>query len=451
MGTGATYGERNLFTFRGEAWSHDVAPETQLPEPDDVANFQQYDLGILEITDGGDFANPAQLANITERIRDARTSNSHGAIVVAFIHGWHNNADWDNANLLSFRRLLRSLMTRELEALERRVIGVYLGWNGTPTDGVGRWVGRLPGLKHTTFRNRYRTANHVGTGDAMGETLVALTRACKDAGNGAPVSPAPLIMIGHSMGAYILQSAFRELMANAEAPLCVQPSDDGPVSLSTDSLGQVRTPDLLLSLNSAAEAEVAKDIIDLAAADNWTKRFDPREVHGPVAPYNPPLLISATSTADRATNWVWRAGHFLQKSSTDGHDATLATHTFARSLATAECAPAGHNDFGQPWHCLHKDVSPDPTPRLRIDLPDHDRSTGAALTHTAYDLIPHDTSHPKPFWLFQVPGDVIANHGDIFNFKAASLVLALIQASGVLASAVGTSWVQNFSEAALTD
>jgi len=165
----------------------------------------------------------------------------------------------------------------------------------------------------------------------------------------------------------------------------------------------------------------------------WEKRFEPSEAGVNVAPYHPPLLVSVTSLEDKATNWVWKAGHFLQKSSTDGHDQKLATHKFTKSDTDADCQAANYVDFGQPWHCLHKDATNGyVTPRFQIDLPDHDRSGGTFLTHTAYDLIPKDPDKPVPFWLFQIPGDIVKDHSDIFNYKAASFTLALIQISGVL-------------------
>ncbi len=58
-------------------------------------------------------------------------------------------------------------------------------------------------------------------------------------------------------------------------------------------------------------------------------------------------------------------------------------------------------------------------------------------------------SASRTFWLFQVPGDVVRDHNDIFNYKAASFTLALIQMSGVLASAAGDGWSANFSEVRL--
>ncbi len=437
------YGDNSLFTLAHE--DQQVEP-VLLKSLGPTDGYEQFDVAIVEADDEGGFVHGQQLESVRRRVEAVRRENPRGAIVACFVHGWHNNADWNNRNFISFRRLLEALMWRELEAMERRVIGVYLGWNGRPDDGAGRWIGRVPGVKHLTFPDRYDAAGDIGQGELLSSCLVDLTAACKGPTGG---DQAPLVLIGHSMGAFILQSAVRELLRHPDEPL-VQPiqSLGGPVTISTDSGPGQAMPDLLLSLNSAAESEVARDIIAFMGRNNWRKHFDPPPGGATVAPYDPPLLISMTSAKDTATNWVWRAGHFFRKACTDGHDPALATHLFARSGAAAACPQAPYRDYGQPWHCLHKDLRPAVTPRFRIDLPDHDRSTGRPLTHTAYDLIPNDPGLSTPFWLFQVPGEIIADHGDIFNYRAASLVLALIQASGVLASA-GTRWDENFSEADL--
>ncbi|MEM1080955.1 MAG: hypothetical protein AAGH65_05170 [Pseudomonadota bacterium] len=437
------YLDRNLFTYQGQ-WDGQQFGVQLMSQLGAAADGEQFDLGMIEVDEVGEFIEPNQLELISARIRAVRDQGQ--AIVVGFIHGWHNNADWDNANLESFRKLLKALMIREIELHNRRVIGVYIGWNGQPKRGVGQWISRIPGIKHATFRDRYRAAERTGQGDAMAETLVELSHACKM--DGPPGTEAPLILIGHSMGAFILQSTFRELLEHNADPL-IMPTDDqpSPVSIKTRQHAAVSMPDLLLSLNSAAESDVAKDIIRLTRAQEWEKCFTPPYHCSAVHSYAPPVLISVTSEQDQATNWVWRAGHFFQKTSTDGHDAQLATHDFVRSNDVADCAPSGFPDFGQPWHCLHQQYRPEwITPLFRIDLPDHDRTSDQPLTHTAYELKAKQPDRPNPFWLFQVPGDIIEDHGDVFNFKAASFTLALIQISGVLASAAGSSWTDQVSE-----
>lgn len=438
------YGHNNIFTFDHKRQGSKLESQL-LPSVDKPDSYKQFDLGIIEISDNGNFDNVSQLDTICQRIRKVREENPNGAIVVVFIHGWHNNADWDNANLSSFRHLLKALMNRETEFLRRRVIGVYIGWNGEPADGMMSWLGRIPLVKHTSFKNRYSTAQGIGQGDALSYSLVNLTTACKDVRN-RPCSQAPLIMIGHSMGAFILQSAFREFLRTTPSnPLFIPVRNEAtPVKISNNAYSEIAMPDLLLSLNSAAEAEVATDIIAMMKRDGWKKCFSSPGTS--VKPYNPPLLISTTSVDDSATNWIWRAGHFFQKPSTDGHDPKIATHSFVKTPISTDCPAFGPIDFGLPWHCIHKDLAQVPTPRFRIDLPDHDRSTDDKLTHTAYDLIPMDQDKASPFWLFQTPSEIVADHNDIFNYRAASFVLALIQVSAVLASAGSRGWTHNFSE-----
>ena len=192
------------------------------------------------------------------------------------------------------------------------------------------------------------------------------------------------------MGAFILQSSFRELLMHSENPLVV-PSRQGKgaISIRTSQHPTVLTPDLLLSLNSAAESEVARDIIRMMQEQGWEKYFEPFEADINVAQYCPPLLVSVTSSRDYITNWVWETGQLRQKSSTDGHDPQLATHTFKKLNVKADCQKADYPDFGQPWHCLRKDARDKKlTPGFRIDLPDHDRSsqspsnTYSLRTHT---------------------------------------------------------------------
>ncbi|MEM9547847.1 MAG: hypothetical protein AAGA77_17825 [Bacteroidota bacterium] len=440
------YKDDNLFTYKGKSHGNGYTVELQdtLGPPN---GYEQFDLGIIEVDEEGQLSHPKQLENIGDRIRSVREQDK--AIVVGFIHGWHNNADWDNAFLKSFRKLLKALLVRELEAHRRRVIGVYIGWNGRSEEGFGKWIGRIPLINVTTFRDRYRAAERTGQGEALSETLVELTSACKmPLGNSDPV---PLILIGHSMGAFILQNAFLELLKHPGDPL-VLPTHRINYAVTTKRSDdeEVLAPDLLLSLNSAADSNVAKNINKWLLDKKWEKRFETSKAEVKVAPYNPPLLISATSSNDLAVGFFWKIGQLSRKSSTTGFDKAIATHNFKKSKMEAKCEKAEFPDFYQPWHCLHKDNRPGiPTPCFAIDLPDHDRSKNKDLTHTRYLLTPKERDKPSLFWSFQVPGDIIDGHSDIFNYKAASFTLALIQLSGVLASAPGDGWDANFSEETL--
>jgi hypothetical protein len=39
-----------------------------------------------------------------------------------------------------------------------------------------------------------------------------------------------------------------------------------------------------------------------------------------------------------------------------------------------------------------------------------------------------------PFWIFNVPGELIGKHNDIFNARSSLLIMALVQAAGAVMS-----------------
>jgi hypothetical protein len=110
-------------------------------------------------------------------------------------------------------------------------------------------------------------------------------------------------------------------------------------------------------------------------------------------------------------------------------------------------------DMGQNWHCLR---APSPrvaaTPYIPIDLPTRERRGVAdrEVPHARYILEPigGTTTRPHLTWVFQVPSTIIKDHNDIFNSRALSLTLALIQVSGAVAS-VAEDWGSSFEPESL--
>jgi hypothetical protein len=206
----------------------------------------------------------------------------------------------------------------------------------------------------------------------------------------------------------------------------------------------VLLPDLVLSVNSAADGEIARRILA-----EYRQRGLEKIAEGPRVRYQAPLFASITSTADGATSRWWRIarpGRF-----TDGHDPQLATHDLRLIVPSPRppCLAIDGPDFGQNWHCIHL---PNPantaaTPVIPIDLPAEERQgiNHKAVKHDHYELQPQggDTTKPHLQWIFQVSRKVIKNHNDIFNSRARSLMLALIQMSGAVAS-LARHWDDTF-------
>ena len=236
-----SYADGSVFTVQpileGPVRRHDVV----LGQTDAPLYVPLFHVAVVQFEDDGRYAKPPQIEAALDAIRTVRQSNLDGAVVVVFIHGWHQTADWKRTpstlatdtdgddQFHSFRLILESLALREAErARPRRVVGIYVGWNGDPAGGIGVVVSKLPGLTHSTFWNRYPVAQRIGGGPAFGDALRRIVTTTKKA---MPVSPdqpqasrpeSPLIMIGHSMGALMLESGLLDLLEDTDQPLIQQ-------------------------------------------------------------------------------------------------------------------------------------------------------------------------------------------------------------------------------------
>ena len=420
-------------------------------------NDASFDLARITFRDSGFFDDPGELQAGTPAIRQARTANPNGAVVVVFIHGWHHNAAWDvgmdsgDAHFREFRNVLAGLALREAERYlrpeeggeieirgGRRVVGIYLGWNGDPANS---WrVNTL--LNHTTFWGRYDVAKKIGAGNDLRAAVRQIVASTKDPLDGQQTPESPLILIGHSMGALMLESAFLSLLRAEDDPLVRAPGNRDTVQIRKNGQ-RISFPDVLIAVNSAADSQIAKDISAALQERKLEKTFISTQIR-----YAPPLFISVTSTADAATGWIWRTAqglHFGRR--TDGHDKSLLTHRFTREDKGVQCEPAGAVDKGQNWHCLRRPAPNDiAMPNIDIDLPTREREGLAdrQVPHDRYRLSPiRNAAKPHLAWLFQVPREVTADHNDIFNSRARLLLMAMIQLSGAVMS-LARDWERNF-------
>ena len=431
----AIHPHQSLFTVAFDFLTGEAAPIPggQPRGPRD----QSFDLVVIELDDDGRLEDQAQVERASEWIMARRQSDFklEGVIVVVFVHGWHHGARWEDTHLTAFRRVLRALALREMERPDsRRVIGVYLAWHGDPP---GYWFRDTAVLTHLSFYNRYKTAKRISQGNDLYETLRTIIARTKESPAG--LVPGQLVLVGHSMGGLIVESGLRRLIEGHDLLQAAQAA--GPWPVTTHIAGQpVVFPDAVLSLNSAADSRICRAIDDLLEAMNVSK-----SAASPTVSYAPPVLISATSTADRATGLAWRVTQPWNR--TTGHDHSLLTHDFRGEEGTVEAKPyPGASDFGQNFHVLRP---PDPdhskTPRIRVDLPVRDRTgRNDRPPHRRYRLDPRGpVDQARRIWNFQLPPELVKDHNDIFNSRASSLLLALMQISGTVES-LAPDWEHSF-------
>ncbi len=278
------------------------------------ANFR---LGYLQFDEDGRYADAAQLQHV---LADIGAASDAGLILVAFTHGWKEDAGAARWSVTGFKTLLAAIAGREraLAAREgrtaRQVAGVFLGWPGR--------VAAPPGLAGLTWFNREDAAERVALGD-YGDALLRL-KALRD----APTERAPghqLILVGHSLGAAML---YRRLV---QAPL--------------RKPGAVREPvaDLVLLLSPAIAA------VDVAALDRLAQAD---------ASALPPIL-AITSERDATLRLAFPLGQWLENPRANdgaerqamGLQAPLITHRLdwqgARPALTATGASAANSVLWQ--------------------------------------------------------------------------------------------------------
>ena len=424
--------------------------------PDD----QSFDVAVVQLRDDGSFADSTQLGRATDAIEAARALYGTGAVVVVFIHGWHHDAEWDverdggDAHFKAFRRVLMTLALRELERgpeRSRRVVGVYLSWNGDPersSFGGGSFLGNLSSW------NRLRTADTVSRHEAIRHALARIqehTKRTIEAASG--LDPSPLIFIGHSMGALILERALLTLLRD-DAGSLIGDRGSGPVEaregVMTSQGGRpIDFPDLVMLLNSAAGSDLAREM-----GEELAERGIRREVNLGRVAYRAPLVISATSSKDLATRVAWRFANRPWRKA-EGHDPRLRTHDLVWTGVARRCAPKPLDglakSFGQSWHCLRCPVATASGLQcFPIDLPTRtplgeDLATALNAQHTRCVLTPVQRAAVGriagpgggSLWMVRLPGEVSSGHNDIFNSRASLLILAMMQISGAIVSLAG--------------
>jgi hypothetical protein len=253
-----------------------------------IESTPDYKLGFVEFDDQGWFWNTNQLQAVKDMIRTeagiGQTNDAQGILIVLFVHGWKNNAAYDNTNVEMFRTTLQQL--NNLEQIQtnhpaRKVVGVYGGWRGLSAE--------LEPFKELSFWERKNTAHKVGGYGAMTELLVGLESMQQASNNSLPAN-APrteLIIVGHSFGAAAVYSALSQIITERFLNMV---NDGQPLK----PLG-----DQVILLSPAFEALRHYDLNQMAVSMS-------------LYPANQrPVLSLFTSRGDWATHYAFPIGRFF--------------------------------------------------------------------------------------------------------------------------------------------
>jgi hypothetical protein len=241
-----------------------------------------YRLGYVQFDDAGHYAQPGQLEHV---LADIGGAADQGLILVAFTHGWKQNADAGGWSVRAFRTMLADIAERERALAAdhsrepRQVAGVFLGWPGR--------VAALPGFNGLTWFDREDAAERIARGD-YGNALLRLKQLRDSAASQGPPAGSPgnqLLLVGHSLGATMLYQR-----------LALEP---------LRSPGVVLTPiaDLVLLLSPAIPATDASALERLSATDRSLL----------------PPIIAITSSSDATLRTAYPLAQWLDRpAGTDG-------------------------------------------------------------------------------------------------------------------------------------
>jgi hypothetical protein len=381
---------------------------------------RDYRLSFVEFDEKGDFWDRAQLAFAASHIK----RSPKPVLLVIFIHGWHHNAADRSAksknpgDVETFRCLLSQLAASESTST-LDVHGVYLGWRGRLMQGP---------LDYFTFLDRKAAATRIA-GTPVTETIFELIRQARLRAPGASKS----VVIGHSFGALVLEKAMAQAVAGS---VLAQDAQAGGGTFNAPA-------DLVLLVNSAAESIYAKELNDMFRGISHRGHINPER----------PLLISLTSETDTATSGWFPRGTFLPNLFARRHydwkgrgpaNVNVSQHDY---LTTTP----GH----QKWLFTHRivgDGTPPPPSRkaTRPDLRDaetcitgnpafeenlqHPRGMVFATSDPAqpqrfewWRIRPLPADKRTPYWIMQVPPQIIHGHSPVFTAEGRAMMAALFR------------------------
>jgi len=388
-------------------------------------------MAIVEFDDQGFLmdGSRSQLNKATRLLKD----DERERLVLIFVHGWKHNASPEDEHLRAFSRTLMRLQRKEAvfrPDAPRPVVGIYLAWRGKSTS--------VAPLSFLTYWGRNETAVRIGAGPAMAETLETIIGAAREKNEKTRV-----ILVGHSMGALILQEALHSYL-----PRVRESPEKCKFEITAGKPIGHPIPDLTLFLNSATSSLSSVGIIDYLTRCGITKTAGATET------FTAPLFISLTSEDDDATGWLYgwartlafRKGGLESKTgdspfpysqrkyfrTTDGHNEDLMTHDLqAITTDLGRCntvgAKADEDEFPElRRYCLGRVTVRDANlESVPIALP-REKSPGPGPIHDWYALTRRPNARNKSlFWIVRVPHKIIASHGDIFNERALQLSIAL--------------------------
>jgi hypothetical protein len=396
-----------------------------------------YDLTFVEFTERGNLFNREKYDRVIKHIEDEEKNATKGLILIVFAHGWHHNASKNSTDVEKFRRLLSILGDKYNNFLEKKVVGVYLGWRGRiipeipiikDIQIVKDWID----LDYLTYWGRKSVATQVGNGGVT-EVLLHLNKITNDS-NKTNEKANIYVVAGHSLGSDVILTSMKNILLDRVVNTEHIDFDECLATLNSNSLrslyqkycqsGCVKTKnfaDAIILFNPAVEANELLQIKTLVSQEHCYARKQEK------------LLHILTSSKDTATKIPFKVGQewgvSLTKSELD-----INRTIFDINMAEYKTIKLEEEDLDTITIGHYK---PFRTGKQRTDFNSTKENNDTYVPCYGnyrkeclgkdYNISLHYPVSPfEPISNIYVGEDVIANHTDIFNENTIAYMSAAV-------------------------
>lgn len=413
-------------------------------------------LAFLEFDDFGEpwqrnpSGRPSQLQRILSLISDAKKQDPKGSpLIVTFLHGWKHNASegkesgGDDPNIIGFATVLNQLQLLRPQGV---VIGVYFGWRG------GLISPYWPVSQQLTYWNREATAIRVGN-TSLTDALIEISDAARRDVSPECASCGPvLVYVGHSFGALALERALSQATVTRMEREWEAVAVAGKTANPAGSVKIQPLANLVIYVNSAAAATESKQLMDYLGSTKY--------VYQPIADQDEPLFLSVTSEADLATGLALKIGHALpllgykwngsMRAKTSASPAKSGPSSdYARACFDPSNAGAKDSlrfDLSQSDYYMSTTAHLQPLWSHEVKVRPASGAEGSPscfknqgtdgpymtchIGNFNYDVEPvPGRCNGTPYWVIQVPKEIIPDHNTIFTQRLISFLMPFIQST----------------------
>ncbi len=403
----------------------------RMHRPISIEQHTDYSLAFIEFDDQGELWSPSQLESALAHLEQLNTTGP-GVALVVFVHGWNNDASTreekpDQGSIYQYRKILSRLdddIQERFPGIGIPVMGIYLGWRGT--------VSSVPLIREASFYNRRGAAERIAGATAT-EAIYRILMTMRANPNSRSV------LIGHSFGSMILERALAQAAVSA--------------LLSSPEQELIFPADLVVLLNPAGSASQTKQMVDILARNRLkTYRFDERGNR-----YERPLLVSFTSETDKATSLFFPVGMSIKAMNkkfrdygqeycspiakqqrlythTAGHTPALHSHEVTVGPKKLDSDAAAVWDSEIPTASNYQAEYDPETQQVALSFNGEEHRF--TIRRKPWAL--NDT----PYWIMQVPPELIPNHSAVLTEDTFRLMEAVLTLSGTYNAGITTTVVR---------